>query len=482
VSERQAGSWCDPSTPGTKVLDNRAGAPETSDPSPSTSSAHSEEDRALYLHVIGAGYVGLVTAVGFAKLGHRVTVTDVDARKIGLLRSGQAPIFEPGLEEAIRAYLAQGRLDFRLEHPTRPTISMVCVNTPRAGNGPLSTKNVEAVVSELLAIARPADIIVIRSTLPLDGPATIAQMAGISDRRPNIVTNPEFMREGHALDDFDYPARVVVGWLEPSDRAAAEEIATLYAPLHAPVTVADARSVALIKLATNVFLAAKVALTNEMARICDALGADVDTVAAGVGADPRIGREFLTAGPGYGGSCLPEQALALAAQTRAHGVPTPLVDAVSQSNETHQRAIVRQLERLLDGKRSLAGRRVAILGLTFKANTDDVRESPALALARYLREAGVSVTGYDPRGGENAAQADPELSVLDTPEAAATNVDAILLATEWRDFATLDWNRLAAVMRGDLVYDTRKIAVAEQVREAGLRYHVLGRNPIDLDS
>ncbi len=280
----------------------------------------------------------------------------------------------------------------------------------------------------------------------------------------------------------------------------------LYAGLEAPRLVADARSVALMKLATNVFLAAKVAYANELARICDVVGADVDTVADGIGLDPRIGRSFLTAGPGYGGSCLPEQAVALSLITARRGIPTPLIEAVSRSNETHQRAIVTRLASLLDARTpataaasvgpsaraggtgapapddgdvaasgDLHGCRIALLGLAFKANTDDVRESPALSIARYLREAGATVVGTDPRAIAKARAADPDLLTADSVAATVEDADAVVVTTEWVDFADLDWVDLARRMAGDLVYDTRDVVPGDLVRAAGLRYASLGR-------
>jgi UDPglucose 6-dehydrogenase len=430
----------------------------------------------VHLFLVGAGHVGLVTAAGFADLGHSVTVADIDAERIDALRAGRPPIFEPGLEESLAAHAAAGRLRFTTEliPPADAAVSIVCVSTPTGPDGPLSTANVESVVAGLLGGLGPEHVIVVRSTLPVEGPARLRALAGRdSEARPSLVTNPEFMREGSALADFARPNRVVTGWLEASDEPAARRVAALYAPLGAPTMVADADSVALIKLASNVFLATKVAFANELARICDAVGADVDRVADGIGMDARIGRAFLSAGPGYGGSCLPEQAVALAMQTAARGVPTPLIDAVSHSNETHQRQIVRRLAELLGG---LGGRRICLLGLAFKADTDDVRESPALALARYLREAGAEVTGYDPRAGQRAAEADGQLRILDELPAALDGADAALVATEWREFATLDWPALARCLRGDLVYDTRAIVDAEAVRGAGLRLESLGRH------
>ncbi len=450
------------------------------------------------LLVVGAGHVGLVTAVGFARLGHRVAAADVDRSRIAMLQRGQIPIYEPGLAEALETLAADGHLSFTtsLEPPPGTRISVVCVSTPTGPDGPLSMAHVEAAVRGLLECAPADHVIVVRSTLPVDGPERLQALAaavGSPDTtRPTIVTNPEFMREGSALHDFEHPNRVVVGWLTASDRRAAEEVAALYAPLAAPTLIADARSVALIKLASNVFLATKVAFANELARICDAIGADVDTVVSGIGLDTRIGRAFLTAGPGYGGSCLPEQAIALAQQTRRRHVPTPLIDVVSHSNETHQRAIVRRLAALVTGATAsqdgpgaseaseagappLSGCRIALLGLAFKAETDDVRESPALSLATYLRQAGATVVGYDPCAAENATRADPGLEIAPDALTAATDSDAIVVATEWREFSALDWEALAHVMRGDLVYDTRNVADRAAISAAGLRCEVLGR-------
>jgi UDPglucose 6-dehydrogenase len=431
----------------------------------------------MHLFLIGAGHVGLVTAVGLARLGHRLTVADIDEARIAGLTKGIAPVFEPGLEEALGRCADAGLLAFTtdLTPPADAAFSIVTVSTPTGPDGPLSTANVEKVVAGLLEKAGPEHTIVVRSTLPVDGPARLLALRGGRPDRPAIVTNPEFMREGSALADFDRPDRLIVGWIEPRDQDAAQAVLALYIGIETPTLVADARSVALVKLATNVFLAAKVAYANELARICDVVGADVDTVADGIGLDPRIGRAFLTAGPGYGGSCLPEQAVALSLITAARDIPTPLIEAVSRSNETHQRAIVSRLAALL-GDPGLGGRRIALLGLAFKANTDDVRESPALSLARYLREAGATVVGTDPRAIARARVADPELLTESSVGAAVDGADAVLVATEWRDFADLDWTELAARMTGDLVYDTRAIVPAEQVRAAGLRYASLGRS------
>jgi len=433
----------------------------------------------VHLFLLGAGHVGLVTAVGFTRLGHRVTVADLDHARIADLAEGRPPVFEPGLAEAVVAGLANGTLAFttELEPPADAPFTFVCVSTPTDANGPLSTVNVEDAVTRLLATAASDHVIVIRSTLPLDGPGRLARVAAAAGRaeRPAIVTNPEFMREGQALEDFDRPNRVVTGWLEPGDQPAAQAVLELYAPLEAPSMVADARSVALIKLGSNVFLGMKIQYANEMARVADATGADIEAVTAGIGLDARIGRAFMRPGPGIGGSCLPEQAIAIALQTAALDVEAPLLSSVHRSNAVHQREIVRRLETLLGGPGSLAGRRIAQLGLAFKADTDDVRSSPALALAANLRAAGAEVVSHDPRAERRARLADPALLIVPTAVDAMRNADAVVVATEWAEYGSLDWTAAAAVMHGTLVYDTRGVVDVEAARVAGLRVERLGR-------
>ncbi len=431
----------------------------------------------MHLFLLGAGHVGLVTAVGFARLGHRVTVADLNADRIAAANDGRAPIFEPGLTDAIARGLADGALTFttELDPPPDTTFTFVCVNTPTGPDGPLSTKFVEAAIEQLLGRVGPEHTIVIRSTLPLDGPARIAELASGRPDRAAIVTNPEFMREGQALEDFDRPNRVVTGWLEPRDVPAAKAVLDLYEPLGAPSLVADARSVALIKLGSNVFLGMKISFANELARVADATGADIEEVIAGIGLDTRIGTAFLRPGPGVGGSCLPEQAVAIALETAALDIEAPLLSSIHRSNAVHQRQIVARIERLLGGKGSLSGRRIGLLGLAFKANTDDVRESPALALAANLRAAGADVLAHDPRAEARARLADPLLDVAATAVEAAREADAVVVATEWADYGELDWNAIAAAMRGTLVYDTRSVVDVDAAEGAGLTVVRLGR-------
>lgn len=428
----------------------------------------------MHVFLVGAGHVGLVTSVGLAKLGHDLTVADIDAARIDGLREGRAPIFEPGLDDAIRA--AGDRLTFTtdLRPPADTRFSFVAVGTPLGPDGPLALDHVERVVGSLLDATGPDHVIVIRSTLPMSGPAELVALRASRGGTASIVTNPEFMREGTALRDFEKPGRIVAGWLEERDRAAAERVLELYAGIDAPTLAADARSVALIKLASNVFLAMKIAYANELARLSDAFGATASVVSDGLGLDERIGRAFLDAGPGFGGSCLPEQAVALAAIADGADVPAPLIQAVAVANGTHQRAIVARLASLLDPP-DLDGKRVALFGLAFKANTDDVRASPALAIAEALRAGGAEVVGTDPRAGQHATAADSLLQVAASPEAAAADADAVLVVTEWPEYATLDWPSIAAAMRGNVVYDTRNVVDGPAVTVAGLRLERLGR-------
>lgn len=426
------------------------------------------------LFVVGAGYVGLTTAVTLSQLGHRVVVHDVDPTRTATLNEGRSPIFEPGLEDAIRAGLASGLLRFTdvSDAPPETSAALVCVPTPADAEGLLDTTAVESVVVRLLASLPSDRIVAVRSTLPLHGPERLAVAIGDAAGAA-VVVNPEFMREGRALEDARRPSRVVVGWLRPADQDAARQFAEVYAPLGAPTIIADAASVVLLKLASNVFLGAKIAFADELARLCDAIGADVGTVVDGLGLDPRIGRAFLDAGPGFGGSCLPEQAAAIAVETASRGLDAPLMGSIARSNSTHQAQIAKAVAGLLHA--GLRGARIAVLGLSFKANTDDVRFSPALAIVRALRAAGADVIAYDPVASGGAVRSDPDLRTATTAAEAITGADAVLLVTEWPEFADLDWARLGPSMRGDLVYDTRRILPAADVEAAGLRYVGLGR-------
>jgi UDPglucose 6-dehydrogenase len=430
----------------------------------------------VHIFVVGAGYVGLTTAVTLSHLGHRVVVHDLDPARTATLADGRSPIFEPGLEDAIREGLAGGRLRFTDEAsaPPETEAAVVCVPTPADSRGLLDTQAVESVVIRMFASLPGDRLIAVRSTLPLDGPERLAAAIGAAPG-PAVLVNPEFMREGRALDDARHPSRVVVGWLRPTDAEAARRFGAVYEPLGAPTIIADAASVVLMKLASNVFLSTKIAFADELARLSDAIGADVGTVVDGLGMDPRIGRAFLDAGPGFGGSCLPEQAASIAVETERRGIDAPLMGSIARSNTAHQAQIVTAIAgHLPDG---LAGARVAVLGLAFKANTDDVRFSPALALVRGLRAAGADVVAYDPVASSAARRVDPDLRTAGSAAEAVHDADAVVVVTEWAEFSSLDWSQLGPTLRGDLVYDTRRIVPAADVEGAGLRYVGLGRRP-----
>jgi UDPglucose 6-dehydrogenase len=432
------------------------------------------------IFIVGAGYVGLVTAVGMAGLGHQVTLADIDTAKIDRLREGHIPIFEPGLEEAMHEVADRLTFTTDLHPPAGVGYSFITVGTPLRDDGHLDLSNIENAIRKLLDEVAPDHVVVVRSTLPPGGPDAIQALRDDLADGPAVVTNPEFMREGSALRDFEQPGRILTGWLTEGDRPAAERVLELYAGIDVPTMVADARSVALVKIASNVFLAMKVAFANEIARLSDAYGANAPTVSDGIGLDDRIGRAFLDAGPGIGGSCLPEQAVALDAVARSVGVAAPLIGSVATANDVHQREIVRRLASFLGvdleaEPGGLRGRKVALLGLAFKANTDDVRQSAALAIAAALRVAGATVVGTDPRAAAQAKRTDPDLEVVDRPEDAVAGADAVLVVTEWAEYRTLDWEGLAKGMRGDLVYDTRAVVDVAAIRAAGLRLERLGR-------
>lgn len=429
----------------------------------------------MHIFVVGAGHVGLVTAIGFGRLGCQVTLTDVDRGRLEQISRGQPPFFEPGMEAALQKALATGVLATQTDPAPPPDaeMSVVCVPTPTDADGLLSMDLVVEVVRALLDATDADHTVVVRSTLPLEGPDRLAEVAGGRGDRPSILVNPEFMREGNALRDFDRPGRVVIGALEAGDRRAADRLAAVYSPLEAPIVITDARSTVLVKIASNVFLATKISFANELARLADAIGADIAMVTEGVGLDDRIGRAFLRPGPGIGGSCLPEQAVALDVEARRRGVPAPLLAAVGASIETHRRALIERVAADLGG--SLRGCRVTVLGLSFKAHTDDVRLSPAMAVIRDLRAAGADVVGYDPVAMAKALIDDPGLVTAATPEDAATDADAVIVTTEWPEFASLDWALIASRMRGDLVHDTRGVVAMEAVTAAGLRFVPLGR-------
>jgi UDPglucose 6-dehydrogenase len=419
--------------------------------------------------VIGTGYVGLVTAVGFAELGSDVWCVDVDSEKIERLKRGEIPIYEPGLEELASRNV--GRLHFSTDlTPTleQARLLFVAVGTPPTHSGDADLSAVHAVVE---AMPAPDDhVLVMKSTVPCGTGANIRRIfAERSKKGYSYVSCPEFLKEGSAVSDFMNPDRVVVGgagdWAE-------QAVVDLYEPLGAPLVRTDVASAEMIKLAANAFLATKISFINEIANVCETLGADVAEVARGMGLDARIGPKFLQAGIGYGGSCFTKDVSALKLLAGNSGYHFQLLNAVIEVNELQKRRVVSKLERHLG---DLAGRRVALLGLAFKPNTDDMRGASSLVLASRLQAEGAQVRAFDPIAEEQARLLMPQLDYADSALGAIEDADAVVLVTEWAEFVGLDWKQVAQAMKGNIVIDGRNALDGETVRAAGLVYEGMGR-------
>ncbi|MEA2199567.1 MAG: UDPglucose 6-dehydrogenase [Solirubrobacteraceae bacterium] len=419
--------------------------------------------------VIGTGYVGLVTAAGFAELGSDVWCVDIDAEKIERLLAGEVPIYEPGLAELL-ARNSQ-RLHFStdlapaLEHAR---LLFVAVGTPPTHSGDADLAAVNSVVDAMPGSDRHA--MVMKSTVPCGTGATIQRM--FRERGKGgmaYVSCPEFLKEGSAVKDFLHPDRVVVG--DGGDWAG-DAVAELYAPLDAPLVRTDVASAEMIKLAANAFLATKISFINEIANVCEETGADVIEVARGVGLDDRIGPKFLQAGIGYGGSCFSKDVSALKLLAANSGYHFQLLNAVTEVNELQKRRVVSKLQRHVG---DLAGKRIGLLGLAFKPETDDMRGASSLVLASRLLAEGAVVSAYDPVAEEEARKVMPQLVYRDSALAVVDQADAVVLVTEWKEFLQLDWSQVAEAMSGDLMIDGRNALDPEAVRAAGLSYEGIGR-------
>jgi UDPglucose 6-dehydrogenase len=419
--------------------------------------------------VIGTGYVGLVTAAGFAELGSDVWCVDIDATKIERLRRGEVPIYEPGLEQLL-ARNAE-RLHFStdiasaLEHAR---LLFVAVGTPPTYSGDADLSAVHAVVDAIPPAENRA--LVMKSTVPCGTGASLLRVFGEQGKDAlGYVSCPEFLKEGSAVADFLHPDRVVVG---DGGGWAGDAVVELYAPLQAPLVRTDVASAEMVKLASNAFLATKISFINEIANVCEETGADVVEVARGMGLDDRIGPKFLQAGIGFGGSCFPKDVDALKQLAGNSGYHFQLLTAVIEVNELQKRRVVGKLHKHLGG---LAGRRVALLGLAFKPNTDDMREASSLVLSARLHADGASVAAYDPVAEEQARAMVSGIEFADSPLAATAGADAVVLVTEWSEFLELDWSAVAAGMKGGVIVDGRNALDAEAVRAAGLVYEGIGR-------
>ncbi len=423
--------------------------------------------------VVGTGYVGLTTGACLASLGHSVVCADVDAAKVERLSRGEVDILEPRLAELVAEGLASGRLSFVLGASAAVTdaeVVFLCVPTPMGVGGIADLTAVESVVDETRELLPSGCVIVNKSTVPVGTAVRTAELLRRDDVA--VVSNPEFLREGSAVHDFLNPDRIVVGC---DQQDAAERVAALYARLGAPTVLTDAASAEMVKYAANCFLAMKLSYVNAVAELCERLGANITDVTEGMGYDKRIGQAFLNPGPGWGGSCLPKDTHAMLQVADAADFEFRLLRATIDTNERQRQRMVEKVRLAVTGKRggSLSHVRLGLLGLTFKAGTDDLRDSPALAVAAMLKQAGAELVGYDPAlpGGRDLGS----VSVVDDPYQAAKDVDALVVLTEWADFRSLDWARLADTVRQPVVVDMRNILDPDVIRRAGFTCTSLGR-------
>ncbi|MGM1058224.1 UDP-glucose dehydrogenase family protein [Saccharothrix sp. Mg75] len=419
--------------------------------------------------VVGTGYVGLTTGACLASLGHRVVCADVDALKVARLRAGQVDILEPDLADLVARGRAAGRLDFVVgaRHAVADAeVVFLCLPTPMGAGGAADLSAVEAVAAEVRDVLPRGAVVVCKSTVPVGTSARIAALLGRDDVA--VVSNPEFLREGSAVRDFLHPDRIVVGSDSPP---AAERVAALFARLGAPTVLMDAASAEVVKYAANCFLAMKLSYVNAVAELCELVGADVTSVTEGMGHDRRIGQSFLRPGPGWGGSCLPKDTHAMVRIAESVGVDFSLVKATIETNARQQRRVV---DRLRAAVGPLAGRRIGVLGLVFKAGTNDLRDSPALAVAELLAFEGAELVAHDPQVDRPLVG----MTVVDDPYAAVRGADAVVLLTEWPEFRALDWARVAAGMAGSTVLDTRNHLDPDALRRAGLVLLAPGRGPV----
>ncbi|MEO7505090.1 MAG: UDP-glucose/GDP-mannose dehydrogenase family protein [Sphingomicrobium sp.] len=433
----------------------------------------------MRIAMIGTGYVGLVSGACFADFGHHVTCVDKDAGKIDALNQGRLPIWEPGLDTLVSANAARGRLKFTTklaEAVADAEAVFVAVGTPsRRGDGHADLSFVFAAVEELAKVLPGPVVVVTKSTVPVgtgDKIAALLKQHGAPDGC-SVASNPEFLREGAAIADFKHPDRILIG---AEDEAARDALKEIYRPLflnRAPILMTSRRTAELTKYAANAFLAMKISFINEMADLCEAVGADVQDLARGIGLDNRIGPKFLHPGPGYGGSCFPKDTLALLHTAEEAGVEQRIIAMVVEVNDRRKASMAGRVAEALGG--SLAGKRVGVLGLTFKPNTDDMRDSPAIPLVEGLVEGGASVIAFDPVGAKQAKPLLPRIDYADNAEAVADGADALVIVTEWDEFRALDLDDLGRRMKGKVLVDLRNIYDQAEAERAGLTYRGIGR-------
>jgi len=436
----------------------------------------------MKIAMVGSGYVGLVSGACLADFGHDVVCIDKDPGKIERLNAGIMPIYEPGLAELVASNVKAGRLSFTTSLAAGidgAQAIFIAVGTPsRRGDGHADLSYVYAVAQEIGENLKNPAVVVTKSTVPVGTGDEVERIIGAANlpHQIAVVSNPEFLREGAAIGDFKRPDRIVIGAEDEFGRHVMQEV---YRPLflnQAPLLFTSRRSSELIKYAANAFLATKITFINEIADLCEKVGGDVQDVARGIGLDNRIGSKFLHAGPGYGGSCFPKDTLALLKTAEDYDSPVRIVEAVAKVNETRKRAMGRKVVEALGGADQARGKRVALLGLTFKPNTDDMRDAPAIAIARTLQDAGVDVVAYDPEGMEMAAPLMPGVQMAQSAYEAITGADAIALVTEWDAFRALDLDRVKALARAPVLVDLRNVYRPDEVRAKGFAYTSVGRS------
>lgn len=426
--------------------------------------------------VIGVGYVGLVTAACFSDLGNRVVALDVDEKRVENLKKGIMPIYEPGLEELVKRNTKAGRLSFTTSYAEAlkgTEFAFIAVGTPSDVDGNADLKYVAAAARSIAENMNAPLIIINKSTVPIgtgDWVADIVKGAQPKQIDFAVVSCPEFLREGSAISDFMSPHRNVIGSL---DRDAANKVAQLHLPLRAPIVITDLRTAEMIKYASNAFLATKISFINELADLCEIVGADVKEVAAGMGYDARIGRHFLDAGLGWGGSCFPKDVQALAYMAKERGLNPRILNDVMDVNYDRRKAVATRVKNMLGG--SLKGKMIGLLGLAFKPNTDDMRDAPAIDIATALIEAGAKVRAYDPVARETAAPLVPNVEICDEVYKMADGCDALVVVTEWNEFKQLDLEKVKKLLKTPVIYDGRNIYDPEVMHEAGFAYQAIGR-------
>jgi UDPglucose 6-dehydrogenase len=434
----------------------------------------------MRIAMIGTGYVGLISGVCFSDFGHEVVCIDKDAGKIAQLDQGKVPIYEPGLEDLMARNIASGRLTFTTDLAVAmkgADAVFIAVGTPtRRGGGHADLSYVYAAVEEIAALIDDYVVVVTKSTVPVGTNREVARRirAARPDADFDVASNPEFLREGAAIEDFMHPDRVVVG--VESDRARAM-IADAYRPLflrETPMILTGLESAEMIKYAANAFLATKITFINEIADLCEKTGADVQSVAKGIGHDGRIGSKFLHAGPGYGGSCFPKDTMALVQTARDHDSPLSIVSTVVEANEARKQSMAQKIITAAGG--SVAGKRIAVLGVTFKPNTDDMRDAPSLVIVPALRDGGAEIVLCDPQGRKEGEGMLGDAEWASGPYDAARSADILVLITEWNEFRALDLKRIHSLMKGNLIVDLRNVYLPAEARAAGFTYISIGRN------